>query len=177
MDKKELRRYIRLEKEAMTETDILRKSEILTQKFLNSTEYLDASVIYGYLSYNQEVRTEEILKKALLDGKRVAVPKIFGDEMRFVYISDLAQVESGYKGIPEPIADEPLAEDPYALVLMPGIAFTKNGGRIGYGGGFYDRFLSKETAHKTVALCYDFQILDSLPIEKFDIPVDKVIWA
>jgi len=177
MDKNELRRYIRLKKEAMTEADILNKSKNLTDKFLNTKEYLDALAIYGYLSYNQEVRTEGILRQALLDGKRVAVPKIFGDEMRFVYISDLKQVGPGYKGIPEPIADEPLAEEPYALVLMPGIAFTRNGGRIGYGGGFYDRFLSKETGHKTVALCYNFQILDTLPTEKFDIPVDKVIWA
>lgn len=177
MDKKELRRHIRLKKEAMTEADIVSKSKNLTEKFLNSKDYLDASAIYGYLSYNQEVRTEGILRQALLDGKRVAVPKVFGNEMRFVYIFDLKQVGPGYKGIPEPIADEPLADEPHALVLMPGIAFTKKGGRIGYGGGFYDRFLSDETGHKTVALCYDFQILDTLPIEEFDIPVDKVIWA
>jgi len=177
MDKKELRRMIRLKKEAMTEAEILNKSRDLTEKFLKTEEYLNAKTIYGYLSYNQEVRTEEILRNALRDGKRVAVPKVFNDEMRFIYISDLEQIAPGYKGIPEPIADRPIAEDGCALVLMPGLAFDPNGARMGYGGGFYDKFLSREPSHKTVALCYDFQVLDILPTEEFDIPVDKVIWA
>ncbi len=80
-------------------------------------------------------------------------------------------------GIPEPVADEPVAEDSTALVLMPGVAFTKSGDRMGYGGGYYDRFLAAQPEHPTVALCYDFQILESLPTEEFDIPVDIVLWA
>ena len=59
---------------------------------------------------------------------------------------------------------------------MPGLAFDREGHRIGYGGGFYDRFLTTEPNHPTVALCYDFQLLESLPTEEFDIPVDTVIW-
>ena len=177
MDKKELRRNIRLKKEAMTEEEILGKSRSLTEKFLKTDVYKNASALYGYLSYNQEVRTEAILEQALADGKRVAVPKVFGDEMRFIYISGLDQITPGYKGIPEPVEDAPVADDPNALVLMPGIAFDKNGGRIGYGGGFYDKFLAKEPNHKTVALCYDFQVVEDLPVEEFDIPVNQVIWA
>ena len=73
--------------------------------------------------------------------------------------------------------DEPVADDPTALVLMPGIAFDKEGHRIGYGGGFYDKFLAKEPNHPTVALCYDFQIVKELPTEEFDVPVDLVLWA
>ena len=83
----------------------------------------------------------------------------------------------GYAGIFEPIADEPVADDPTALVLMPGVAFTEDGKRMGYGGGFYDRFLRSEPEHPTVALCYDFQIMEELPTEEFDVPVDLVIWA
>ena len=177
MDKKELRRDIRLKKEAMTEREILDKSQALTEKFLKTDAYKKATAIYGYLSYNQEVRTEAILVQALADGKRVAVPKVFGDEMLFIYISGMDQVAPGYKGIPEPVEDAPVADDPNALVLMPGIAFDKNGGRIGYGGGFYDKFLAKEPDHKTVALCYDFQIVEDLPVEEFDIPVNMVIGA
>ena len=89
----------------------------------------------------------------------------------------LSQVEKGYSGIPEPVADAPVADDPHALVLMPGLAFDPQGHRIGYGGGFYDRFLAKEPEHPTVALCYEFQMLQSLETEKFDIPVDRVLWA
>ena len=78
-------------------------------------------------------------------------------------------------GIPEPIADSPVAEDPHALVLMPGLAFDREGHRIGYGGGFYDRFLAKEPEHPTVALCYEFQMVENLPVESFDVPVDLVL--
>lgn len=177
MDKTALRRQIREKKRAMTEREIWTASEKLTELFLSSEQYQQAKSIYGYLPYNQEVRTIPILEQALADGKRVAVPKVYGNEMRFIYLSDLSAVEKGYSGIPEPVADEPVADDPAALVLMPGLAFDKAGHRIGYGGGFYDKFLSQEPTHPTVALCYDFQMLPVIETEEFDIPVDCVFWA
>ena len=86
-------------------------------------------------------------------------------------------MEKGYAGIPEPVADAPVADDPAALVLMPGLAFTEKGDRMGYGGGFYDKFLAAEPDHPTVALCYDFQMVDYIPTDDYDIPVDRVLWA
>ena len=177
MNKKELRKSIREKKRAMTEAQIVQKSEALTRLFLKSEEYRNARSIYGYLPYNQEVRTVPLLAQALRDGKRVAVPKCYGDEMRFIWMEDLSRVEKGYAGIPEPIADGPVADDETALVLMPGMAFDKEGHRIGYGGGFYDKFLAREGNHPTLALCYDFQVVAHLETEEFDIPVDKVLWA
>ena len=177
MDKKELRARIRELKRAMTEAEIDGKSAILGLKFRASALYAQANTVYGYLPYNQEVRTVPMLRQALRDGKRVAVPKVFGDEMRFIYLEDLDAVEKGYAGIPEPVADGPVANDPTALVLMPGLAFDAEGHRIGYGGGFYDRFLEDEPQHPTLALCYDFQMLEHLDTEAHDIPVDQVIWA
>ena len=118
-----------------------------------------------------------MLEQALRDGKKVAVPKCYGDEMKFIYLDDLTKVAKGYAGIPEPIADEPAAHDETALVLMPGLAFDPQGHRIGYGGGFYDKFLSREPNHPTLALCYDFQMLPHLDTEEHDIPVDTVLWA
>ena len=177
MDKKALRREIREKKRAMTEAEIVARSEKLGELFLKSQAYRNAKTIYGYLPYNQEVRTVPMLEQALRDGKRVAVPKIYEDTMRFLYLEDLSKVEKNDMGIPEPVADTPVAEDKTALVLMPGLAFTKNGDRMGYGGGFYDRFLAEEPNHPTLALCYEFQIVDSLPTEEFDIPVDTVLWA
>ena len=177
MDKKELRRMIREKKRAMTPAEIEEKSRILGQMLAESELYRQARTIYGYLPYNQEVRTVPMLEQALRDGKRVAVPKCYGDEMRFIYMEDLSRVEKGYAGIPEPVADEPVAEDKTALVLMPGLAFDPQGHRIGYGGGFYDKFLAAEPEHPTLALCYDFQMLPRLETEEFDIPVDRVIWA
>ncbi len=177
MNKQELRQAIRARKRAMTEEDILRRSEILAEKFARSNAYRAAKTIYGYLPYNQEVRTVPMLRRALEEGKRVAVPKVCGDDMKFIYLDDLSQVAKGYAGIPEPVADGPVAQDETALVLMPGLAFDRAGHRIGYGGGFYDKFLAREPHHPTVALCYDFQVMDRLETEEFDIPVDLVIWA
>ena len=177
MDKKALRQKIREQKRAMTPAQIEEASRKLAEQFLATEAYRNAKTLYGYLPYNQEVRTLPVLQQALADGKRVAVPKVYEDEMRFIYLTDLNQVETGYAGIPEPIADEPIADDPTALVLMPGLAFDREGHRIGYGGGFYDKFLNAEPGHPTVALCYAFQMVEELPTEEFDVPVDWVLWA
>ena len=177
MDKKELRQQIRQRKRAMTEAEIDAASQRLGELLAEAPLYRQAKTLYGYLPYNQEVRTVPMLQRALAEGKRVAVPKCYGDEMRFIYLEDLSQVEKGYCGIPEPIADEPVADDPTALVLMPGLAFDPQGRRIGYGGGFYDKFLAAEPNHPTLALCYAFQMVDEIPTEEFDVPVDCVLWA
>ena len=177
MDKKELRRSIRERKRAMTEEEIVSRSEKLGRLFLASDAYKNAKTIYGYLPYNQEVRTVPMLEQALKDGKRVAVPKCYGEEMKFIFMEDLSKVEKGYANIPEPIADAPIADDETALVLMPGLAFDPQGHRIGYGGGFYDKFLCAEPNHPTLALCYEFQMFPKLKTEEHDIPVNYVIWA
>ena len=177
MDKKELRDYIRKFKRAMSKEEIEAKSEKLGELFLASDLYKQAKNIYGYLPYNQEVRTTAMLEQAQRDGKRIAVPKILGDTMIFVWLDDLTAVEKGYSNIPEPIDLTPVADDPTALVLMPGMAFDPEGHRCGYGGGFYDKFLASEPDHPTLALCYDFQVLPHLDTEEFDIPVDCVLWA
>ena len=177
MNKKELRAQIKAAKKAMTPQQIESLSQDLCRQFLETEAYKNANTVYGYLPYNQEVRTWALLEQALKDGKKVAVPKVYDDEMRFIYLDDLTAIFDGYCGIPEPVADEPVAHDPNALVLMPGLAFDKEGHRIGYGGGFYDRFLEEEPNHPTVALCYHFQMLDHLDTEEHDIPVDQVLWA
>ena len=177
MDTLQLRRSIRERKRAMTEEEIVSRSEKLMALFLASDAYKNARTIYGYLPYNQEVRTVPMLEQALKDGKKVAVPKCYGDQMKFIYLDDLTKVEKGYANIPEPIEDGPVGDDETALVLMPGLAFDPQGHRIGYGGGFYDKFLAAEPGHPTLALCYEFQLLPHLETEEHDIPVDTVIWA
>lgn len=176
MNKQALRAQIREKKRAMTEEEIVSRSMALTEKFLSTDAYRQAKTIYGYLSYNQEVRTGPLLAQVLKDGKAVAVPKVCGEEMRFILMTDLDAVAKGYAGIPEPIADGPIAQDPTALVLMPGLAFDRQGRRLGYGGGFYDKFLAAEPNHPKIALCYDFQLLPALEMDSHDIPVDLVIW-
>lgn len=177
MTKAELRAQIRRRKQAMAEPEIAEKSARLVNMFLESQLYRSAKTICGYLSFNQEVRTRPILEQALQDGKRIALPKCYGDEMRFILVKDLTQITKRSFGLPEPIADAPIADDETALVLVPGLAFDKQGYRVGYGGGYYDRFLSREPQHPTVALCFDFQMVEQLPIEPYDIPADLVLWA
>lgn len=177
MDKTALRREIRAKKQAMTPAEIEKTSALLAEKLRAHPAYQKAKSIYGYLSYNQEVRTLPILQMALADGKGVAVPKVMdgGKTMRFLWLSDLSAIAPGYCGIPEPVADAPEADDETALVLLPGLAFDLEGHRVGYGGGFYDQFLAREKNHPTVSLFYGFQLFDHLDTEVFDIPADYVL--
>ena len=174
MDKLQLRAQLRLKKGALTRPQIEKASAHLTRLFLELPQYRTAKSIYGYLPFNQEVNTHPILTQALQDGKRVALPKCYGSEMRFIWVDDLSAVQKAGLGCPEPIFDAPVADDPDALVLLPGLAFDLAGGRMGYGGGYYDKFLAME-AHPTVALCYDFQLLPRIPMEEHDLRADCVI--
>ena len=174
--KQQLRQQIRQQKRAMTEDDIASRSNALCRMVLDCEAYRNAKTVYGYLPFNQEVKTLPLLRQALADGKQVALPKCYGKEMRFVLMNDLNRVQAGSLGAPEPVDDFPLADDPYALVLVPGLAFDGSGHRMGYGGGFYDRFLTAEPDHPTIALCFDFQMVSHLKTESHDISVDTVFW-
>ena len=160
-------------KDGYTEEQIVAASERLGVLFLASDAYKEAKTIYGYLPYNQEVRTVPMLQQALLEGKKVAVPKCYGDEMRFIFMDDLSKVEKGYANIPEPIADEPIADDETALVLMPGLAFDPHGYRVGYGGGYYDRFLAEYTG-TSIGICYE-DFIGDIVTEEYDLPVKIVV--
>jgi len=176
MDKKALRREIGAKKRALSAEEIESRSAILAEKLYNTEQYRDCKSLYAYLSFNQEVRTNPIIQHAWADGKRVAVPKVVGDEMVFIWIDSFESLApQGAFHIMEPIGDGPVADDERALILMPGLAFDPQGHRVGYGGGYYDRFLEKEPDHPLVALCYDFQLYDRLEVEAHDVPVDVVI--
>jgi len=175
MDKKALRAEIREKKRAMTEEQIAATSEALAQQLYAHPAYQNAKSIFGYLSYNQEVRTMPMLEQAQKDGKRVAVPKVIDDTMIFIWLDDLSRVELGYCNIPEPTDNGPEAIDETALVLMPGLAFDPTGRRCGYGGGFYDRYLEEHPNHPTLAMCYGFQMFDHLDTDPHDIPVNYVL--
>ncbi len=175
MDKKALRAEIKAKKRAMTEEQIAATSEALAQQLYAHPAYRSAKSIFGYLSYNQEVRTMPMLEQAQRDGKRVAVPKVIGDTMIFIWLDDLSRVELGYCNIPEPIDNGPEAVDETALVMMPGLAFDPTGRRCGYGGGFYDRYLEAHPDHPTIAMCYGFQMFDALETDPHDIPVNYVL--
>ena len=173
--KAELRRRMAERKAAMTPEEIDEASRRLAGRFFATEEYRAARSLYGYLSFNQEVRTDPILRRAMADGKRVAAPKCVGREMRFHWLERLDDLAKGFYGIREPGEDAPLADDDTALVLVPGLAFCPGGRRVGYGGGYYDRWFATQPGHPAVALCFRFQWLERLPGGPHDMLVPKVI--
>lgn len=177
LSKHELRRAIRQRKQSMTPEDIAARSKELCRRVLESDVYRRAKTIYCYLPFNQEVDTLPLLRQALLDGKQVALPKCYGKEMRFILTDDLFRIRCSPFGAPEPVEDGPIASDETALVIVPGLLFDENGRRIGYGGGYYDRFLSQEPGHPTIALCFEFQLVPHLEPDPHDIPVQTVFYC
>ena len=175
MNKSLLRKEIRGKKQALTPQQIEVASLDLTEQFCSHPLYREAKTVYAYLSYNQEVRTDPLIRRAWQEGKAVAVPKIIDEQMVFLRLEEGDPIAEGYKGIPEPVREVPI-HDPTALVLLPGLAFDPQGHRLGDGGGFYDRFLYAEP-HPTIALCFDFQMYEHLDCEDHDIPADVVLSA
>ncbi len=183
MDKKEIRAMIRARKKALTEEDILDYSARVTELFTAQPFYRDAKVLYAYLTFNEELRTDGLIRQAWADGKRVAVPRVLGKGvMEFYYIDSFDGFIRSAFGVPEPPEDpERLADDAEFLLLMPGLAFDRAHNRVGYGGGFYDRYLERKQAEGTrffkPALAYDFQIVDRIPANEHDIRVDAILTA
>ena len=175
MDKKALRLAIGHRKREMTAQEITSASARLAEKLFATEAYRSAKSLYAYLAFNQEVRTCPIIRRAWADVKRVAVPKIIGGEMTFIWIDSFDGLRPGYRDIPEPVDDGPAAHDETALVLLPGLAFDPDGRRVGYGGGYYDRYLAAHPGHPKLALCYGFQMFDRLETEPHDVCADIVI--
>lgn len=172
--KSEIRKLVRGYRESLSADEVAMKSIIILEKLLQMKEYKEAACIYCYIDFRNEVRTKPIIRRALSDGKRVAVPKVDKERMEFYYINGFDQLKPGIYGIPEP-EDCPLAADTDALLIMPGIAFDKENHRIGYGKGYYDRYLERSNRHFKIALAYQFQVFQSVPYEEFDKQPDLVL--
>ncbi len=179
MTKATIRDRIRAEKKKLTREQMEAAGVKVSRTLAAFQPYLETELLYCYSSYNQELSTKSIIRQALLDGKKVALPKVEGENIRFYIITDVSQVSLGFQKIPEPNTTElaVLTGKKPALMLLPGLAFTKEGDRLGYGGGFYDRFLSaaEEGALITCGLGYDFQVLREIPVEKCDQSIEYVM--
>ncbi len=136
---------------------------------------LKESGIYIYVSTPDETDTRALIAYFLENGVPVAVPRCKGKDMDFYYIEKMEDLEPGTMDIDEPKEYCRKAENASAPMIVPGIAFGTDGKRIGYGGGYYDRFLEREPDHLTVGICYDFQIIQNMPSEEQDIPVQHVV--
>lgn len=166
--KKDIRKKIFAARKACTEEQITAWSQVITERVVNLPAFRRAEKVLVYADYNHEVITRYLIEEAWKAGKEVAVPKVVGKDMVFYKLTDFSQLEPGYYGIPEPSKGE-IAEWPEALMIMPGVAFDKNNNRLGYGGGFYDRFLEKHPEIERVAVAFSFQIVPEVPVEPTDI--------
>lgn len=155
-------------------------SSAILSKIKKLEDYHDAKVVMFYLSYGSEVVTDAMINEVLADGKDVAVPVIQnpGDGiMTAVKISHLEDCYEQVYGIrqPEFNEDEVVDKNDVDLIFVPGIVFDSYGYRIGYGKGYYDRWLDGTDIAKRVGLAYEVQLIDKLPNGKYDLPVGKIL--
>lgn len=181
--KKMLRKEILNIRNNIDESQKRTKDAIIKDKFLNSDYYKKSKNIFIYISYGSEIDTKEIIYKALDDGKSVFVPRTEFETklMDAVKITSLDNMKEDRYGILEPSKEEPcISPDEIDLIVVPGVAFDRTGGRTGYGAGYYDRYFKKISLEKTekikkVALAYDFQVIDNVPMNKQDVKIDCII--
>ncbi len=166
--KKDIRKKIFAERKLRTDEQIEAMSRTITDKVTALPAFKNADRILVYADYNHEVVTEYLIKEAWKAGKEVAVTKVVGKDMVFYKLTDFARLEPGYFGIPEPVSGE-IVNWSKALMIMPGVAFDRANHRVGYGGGFYDRYLEKHPQLERVAIAFSFQMLPEVPTEPTDI--------
>ena len=182
-NKGDIRRSIKRRLREMDPAERAEKSMVIQEKLLSSEAFRKSRVVMFYVPLPEEVDTREAIKRALEQGKRVAVPYITSREGLMVpaEIYSLEDLDKGPFGIYQPktamIRKVPLEE--IDLVVVPAIAFDEKNRRLGRGKGYYDRFLSDKhcSGAATVGLAFDLQVLQTLPSDEHDIPVSSVITA
>lgn len=181
-DKKELRKTLLNQRKELHKEDCRKLSKIVCKRLTELEIYKQADTVFAYSSIRNEVSCDYLIDKALADEKKVALPKVLSNdddnEMQFFYCAEPEELEEGFMGINEPEEDYSNLAVPSGktLIVLPGIAFGRNFGRIGYGKGFYDRYLELYGENAlNVAFCYDFQLFEEVPIDENDIPADIII--
>ncbi len=179
MDKKSLRKIFQEKRDSLSEAEIYQRSSIICNRLFDMDVYRTSQKIFTYINYKSEFVSSIIIDRALSDKKTVAVPVMSGNahEMFFIEIKNLNELSKNKFGILEPklIFDKIIKPDFKTIIIVPALAFDKKGFRLGYGGGFYDKYLSENESFLTVGCAFDFQIIDEIIHNKFDIPVDLIL--
>ena len=172
--KSELRKQVLHEMKAISQEQKQFIDQALTEQLLQHPFYQEAKVIATYLSFPHEFQTQELIEQALKDGKKVLIPKTYPKGRMDFVVYDPQQLVKTSFGLLEPQGDlEVVDASQIDLIHVPGLAFTTEGYRIGYGGGYYDRYL-KHFSGNTLSTVYPCQIRDFIP-EDHDIPVQEVL--
>ncbi len=182
VDKRQLRKNVLAARDGMAQEEREKAAVLLTERICGHQWFYLSDTVLAFVSYGSEIDTTEIIMEALRLGKKVYVPKVEGEDMNFYRIEDMSQLTEGYKGILEPDGEsecyeyrEEVAKN--SLMLMPGAVFDRMRNRIGYGKGFYDRFLATkpELQLHTIGVGYQCQMVEELPAEDWDIKPYQVI--
>ena len=172
MDKKELRSYIKTLKKQHSKESLLEQSKLILNKLENNKSFIEAKTVMLYSSLPDEVYTHDFLEK-WRNEKKIILPTVVGDDIIPVELSKDTEFAIGDFNILEPQNNEYTGD--YDLIVVPGVAFDKNGNRIGRGKGYYDRFLCKHLNVNRIGICFDFQLVEEVPTEDNDIKMNKVI--
>ena len=184
-DLKQVKKWLRKEataiRDAIPEQERAAQSEKIFGRVTELKEYHNSDAILCYYSIGSEVDTHQFLDRAISDGKRVYIPRVLSkEEMRF-YLYESEKLAVSRFGIPEPEEDSEKEfvfekESPEkCLVVMPGLSFDNDGGRLGYGGGYYDRFLASRQGMHTCAVAFRAQIREHVPMGPSDIRPQRVV--
>lgn len=149
------------------------KDNLIYQKVINNKDILFSKTLLIYISINSEVDTIKIINY-FLNTKNIAVPKIIDNNMFFCYVTNLNDLTPGKYNIPEPTNENIVTDFDNSICIVPGICYDKENYRIGYGKGYYDRFLSKNII-KTIGLCYKECMIEKIDNDKYDYKIDEVI--
>ena len=181
MTKHALRKHIYALRDSLTPEEISAKSRVLAGQLEKLPFYREAGMIMFFLNFRSEVETGEMVEKNLARGGRVIIPKMV-PEKRELIPSELLDCEndlvSGFFGVPEPHPEALRPVDPRQidLLIVPGVAFDLQGNRLGYGGGYYDRFFERlRPGVPLVALTFELQLVEEVPVESWDRPMDWLV--
>jgi 5-formyltetrahydrofolate cyclo-ligase len=177
--KKNIRKEILGKRDTLLPEYRKESSRLISEKFLNTYYYNNSDNILTYCSFGSEVDTNLIIKKALNDKKNIILPRVQGNKLELFFVNDpLKQLEKGTYGIMEPIINLciPAKTSYIDLVVVPGVSFDTNLNRLGYGSGYFDRIFQDISEKATkIALCFDIQLVDSIPVLDHDVKVDILI--
>ncbi|MCM1045431.1 MAG: 5-formyltetrahydrofolate cyclo-ligase [Candidatus Gastranaerophilales bacterium] len=179
LEKEVLRRKVLARRESLSMEERAKAAILLTEGIVGHQWFYRAKYFLSFVSYGSEIDTHPLLEEALRLGKQVYVPKVTGADMQFYRIFSMDELRPGYRGIPEPKGDTEIfnclscmerGEMDRVLMLMPGVAFDPLRNRIGYGKGYYDRYLNRWEAlqQHTIAVGFDCQLVERVPAEDFD---------
>lgn len=174
MTKKEARNYVKACKAGMSRQQITKKSKMIIDRLCCLKEFINAEMVLTYVNYNQEVETLPLIEQCLQQGKKILVPKVYGDFMRFHEILSVSELKPGKYGILEP-DNESVCTPDNGFMVMPGLAFDRALNRAGYGGGYYDKYLFDKPFIFKAAVAFSFQIVENIQTEEYDLKPDIVI--